>query len=183
MSDTIKQIAARLLDTREALGKSSEEVANTVGITEEAYLRYERGEQDIPIGFLTSFSEAYDIPLASLITGEEPKLTSFTYTPHGKGLYVERYPGYEYMALAHKFIDKKCEPFYVTVMPEIGEPQMNAHIGHEFDYVLEGKLRVTIGAKSIDLVAGDSIYFDSASMHGMQALDNAPSKFLAIVMK
>ncbi len=183
MTDTIRQIAARLLDTREALGKSPEEVAKTVGVPVAVYLRYESGEQDIPIGFLTSFGEAYDIPLASLITGEQPKLTAYTFTPHGKGLHVQRYPGYEYMALAHKFIDKKCEPFHVTVMPEAGEVQTNAHSGHEFDYVLEGKLRVTIGAKSLDLEAGDSVYFDSASMHGMQALDNAPAKFLAIVMK
>ena len=169
--------------TREALGKTPEEVARTVGISEAAYLRYESGEQDIPIGFLTSFGETYDIPLASLITGEQPKLTAYTFTPNGKGLHVQRYPGYEYLALAHKFIDKKCEPFLVTLQPEVGEVKQNSHSGHEFDYVLEGKLRVTIGAKSLDLVAGDSIYFDSASMHGMQAMDDAPTKFLAIVMK
>lgn len=183
MSDTIEQIAARVRETREAIGITAAEVAATVGLSEALYNQYENGEVDIPIGFLTGFSEAYDIPLTSLITGEEPKLSSYTVTPAGKGLHVQRYPGYEYRALAHKFVHKKCEPFYVTVLPEEGDVKMNAHVGHEFDYILEGKIRVTIGEKSVDLVAGDSIYYDSAYMHGIQAMDGSPAKFLAIVLK
>ena len=71
----------------------------------------------------------------------------------------------------------------MTVLPEEGDVKMNAHVGHEFDYILEGKIRVTIGEKSVDLSAGDSIYYDSAYMHGIQALDGSPAKFLAIVLK
>lgn len=160
----------------------SAEIAAVVGIEEQQYLRYENAEEDIPIGFLTGFSEMFNIPLGSLLSGEEPKLSHYTLTRQGKGLHIQRYPGYEYLSLAHRFIDKKCEPFQVTVLPEEGETRLNAHIGHEFDYLLEGKLKVVIGEKELIMEAGDSIYLDSAYMHGFSAIDG-PAKFLAIVMK
>lgn len=182
MSDTVKAIAARIMQTREALGMESGEIAAVVGIDEQQYLRYENAEEDIPIGFLTSFSEAFNIPLGSLLSGEEPKLSHYTLTRNGKGLHVQRYPGYEYLSLAHRFQNKKCEPFLVTVLPEDGVTRLNAHVGQEFDYVVEGRLRVVIGEKELILEAGDSLYLDSAYMHGMSAIDE-PAKFLAIVMK
>lgn len=182
MSDTVKAIAARILQTREALGMESGEIAAVVGIDEQQYLRYENAEDDIPIGFLTGFSEAFNIPLGSLLSGEEPKLSHYTLTPKGKGLYVQRYLGYEYLSLAHRFMNKKCEPFLVTVLPDDGEMRMNAHVGQEFDFVVEGKIRMMIGEKELILEEGDSVYMDSAYMHGMSAIDG-PAKFLAIVMK
>lgn len=182
MSDTVQAIAARILQTREALGMESGEVAAVVGIDEKQYLRYENAEEDIPIGFLTGFSEAFNIPLGSLLSGEEPKLSHYTLTSKGKGLHVQRYPGYEYLSLAHRFMNKKCEPFLVTVLPEDGETRLNAHIGHEFDFVVEGKVKVVIGEKEHYMEEGDSIYLDSAYMHGFSAIDG-PARFLAIVMK
>lgn len=182
MSDTIRAIAARLVQTREALGMAREEIAGVVGIDVDLYTRYENAEEDIPIGFLTSFSEAFSIPLGSLLSGEQPKLSHYDLTRKGKGLHVQRYIGYEYLSLAHKFVDKKSEPFYVTVMPDEREPRMNAHVGQEFDYVLQGKLRMKIGEKELILEQGDSVYLDSAYMHGFTAIDE-PAIFLAIVMK
>ena len=184
MPDTILQIAARIRDTREALGHSPAEVAAAVGISEGLYLSYEQGNLDIPIGFLTSFSEAYDIPLTSLLSGEEPKLSSYTHTKAGKGIHVKRTEGYEYMALAHRFIHKKAEVFHVTVTPDaLQEIPLNAHVGQEFDYVLSGTLRFMIGEKEIIMEAGDSLYLDSAYMHGMAAMGDEPAEFLAVVMK
>lgn len=182
MSDTILQIAARLHQTREALGITPAEVADKVGIDVALYDDYENAKVDIPIGFLTRFSDAFGIPLPSLLSGEEPKLSAFTLTRKGKGLHVERYPGYAYIAHAHKFAHKKCEPFHVTVSPEEGPVRMNAHVGHEFDFVLRGKIKVTIGDKEVVLEEGDSVYLDSAYMHGIVAMDDE-AEFLAIVMR
>lgn len=182
MSDTVQAIAARIKQTREALGMESGEIAAVVGIDEQQYLRYERAEEDIPIGFLTGFSEAFSIPLGSLLSGEEPKLSHYSLTRKGKGLHVQRYPGYEYLSLAHRFVNKKCEPFYVTVQPEEGEVRLNAHLGHEFDFVLEGTVKMVIGEKELILEEGDSVYLDSAYMHGFAAVEG-PARFLAIVMK
>ncbi|PWL42503.1 XRE family transcriptional regulator [Christensenella sp. MSJ-20] len=183
MPDEVMQIAGRIKDIREATGLTPQEVANTIGMDADLYLRYESGEEDMPIGFLTRFSDSFSIPLTSLLSGEEPKLSHYFITRHGKGIEVQRHPGYVYQALAHRFMNKKCEPFYVTVEPGMGDAKLNAHMGQELDYVLEGKLKVIVGEQELILEKGDCIYLDSAYMHGLQALEDEPASFLAIVLK
>lgn len=182
MTDTIQAVALRLLQTREALGKTTQEVAAIVDVDHDQYLRYENGDEDLPIGFLTRFADAFEIPLTSLLSGEEPKLSTFAVNRGGKGIHVQRSEGYEYQALAHRFAHKKVEPFNVTVQPDDSPVKLNAHLGQEFDLVLSGTLKYTIGHREIILETGDSIYFDSAYMHGMQAQNGEPATFLAVVI-
>ena len=65
----------------------------------------------------------------------------------------------------------------------MGDAKLNAHMGQELDYVLEGKLKVIVGEQELILEKGDCIYLDSAYMHGLQALEDEPASFLAIVLK
>jgi quercetin dioxygenase-like cupin family protein len=59
---------------------------------------------------------------------------------------------------------------------------LNAHPGQEFEYLLEGSLRVVVDRHEVVLAAGDSIYFDSGHPHGIQALGGAPAKFVAVII-
>ena len=61
------------------------------------------------------------------------------------------------------------------------EIHFNSHPGQEFNYILEGDLRLIIDKKEVILGPGDSIYFDSTRPHGMRALHGKPAKFLAII--
>jgi mannose-6-phosphate isomerase-like protein (cupin superfamily) len=108
----------------------------------------------------------------------------FSVTRKGKGVDVEREKQYKYENLAEKFIHKNSEPFVVIVEPKSDKnrPTTNSHPGQEFDYVLEGTLKIYIHEHVIILNEGDSIFFDSSYEHAMDALENQPAKFLAIVM-
>ena len=183
MSEEVIRIAQRIRETREATGRTPAEVAEAIGVVVDQYLRFEEGDEDMPIGFLTQFADFFDIPLTSLLSGEEPKLNQYYVTRAGKGLHVERHPGYDFQALAHRFMSKKCEPFFVVVEPENTAPSFNAHVGQEFDYVLKGTVKFTIGDQEIILHEGDSIYLDSAYMHAIEAAEDEPATFLAIVMQ
>jgi quercetin dioxygenase-like cupin family protein len=59
---------------------------------------------------------------------------------------------------------------------------LNTHPGQEFDYVLEGRLLVSIGGHEMELGPGDSVYYDSNELHGMKALGGKRARFLAMVM-
>lgn len=183
MNHPVEMIASHLKQVRETLGLSVEEVCKALDISSEQYLSYEQAREDIPIGLLTSFCNTYDVSLANLVTGEEPKLSVYAINRKGKGLEVERYPGYDYVSLAHQFFHKKCYPFIVTVSPEKEPAKMNKHNGHEFDFVLQGSIKCKIGEKEIILEEGDSIYFDSVYPHGIQANMDEPARFLAIVLE
>ena len=52
----------------------------------------------------------------------------------------------------------------------------------EFNYMIEGSMKIVIDGKELVLEQGDSIYFDATKKHGMQALNNSNAKFLAIII-
>ena len=91
---------------------------------------------------------------------------------------------YVYHHLAYNFRDKLAEPFIVTVAQDAegAEKQAHSHEGQEFDYVLEGTLRIVLGGNDLYLKAGDSIYYDSSLPHAMYALEG-DCRFIAVVVK
>ncbi len=184
MSDQIKWIAARLKALREISGLSPESMATETGIDRELYLEYESGSVDIPVGFLYEVATKFQVELTAILTGEEPKLHSFSIVRDGAGVEVERKQQYHYQSLAYNFVHKKGEPFLVTVGPQTKDEEVvqSSHPGQEFNYMVEGRLRLFIDGHEIILNQGDSLYFDSSLSHGMVALDDKPAKILAIVM-
>ena len=67
-----------------------------------------------------------------LLTGEEPKMNSYTVTRSGQGVSVERYKGYAFESLAYNFIGRNKEPMIVTMYPNEKKPQLVTHGGQEF---------------------------------------------------
>lgn len=183
MDEQIKQIADRLRGMREVLEISTDSAATTCAITKEQYLNYESGDVDIPVSILHRMAQKYNFNLTSLLTGEEPLMHSYTLTRKDKGIRVDRQKAYEYQALAGNFQNRKADPFVVSVDPkEDATVSYNSHPGQEFNYLIEGKLKIFIGIKEMILEPGDSIYFDSGLPHGMLAMENKPAKFLAIIL-
>jgi quercetin dioxygenase-like cupin family protein len=183
MNEQIQQIAARIKELREIEGISSESFARELSIIPELFASYESGNTDIPVGFLYKVSHRFGIELSSLLKGEEPKLHVYSIVRKGKGLNVDRRKQYKYENLASNFIQKKAEPFIVTVEANPNSQlEFNSHPGQEFNYVLEGTLMVVVERHEIILNSGDSIYFDSGYSHAMKALNNRKVRFLAVIV-
>jgi transcriptional regulator with XRE-family HTH domain len=184
MQDRIKEMATRIRDLRDILGISQDDMASGLGMSKERYLKYENGEEDIPASTLYEISRKLGVEMSILLTGETPRMHYFSVTRKGQGASVERRKQYRYQSLASSFINKKAEPFIVTVEPgpEKATVATNAHPGQEFNYVLEGSLKFIIRDQEFVLEAGDSIYFDSSCEHAMVALNGKQARFLAIIM-
>lgn len=182
MNEEIKAVADRLIGLRDIMNATVEEAAEVCGISVEQYKEYESGNIDIPVGVLQSMSKKYGIDLGTLISGKEPHMHSYCLTKKGKGLSVERRSDYKYEALASGFINRKCDPFIVTVpYDEKADIHFNSHPGHEFEYMIQGSMQIIVDGKEMILEAGDSIYFDGTKPHGMKALEK-DSKFLAMII-
>jgi len=184
MDEGIKQIGERLKGLREVLDIPAEEVANLIGVTMEHYEKMESGEADPSVYRLSKIAKRYGIALDVLLFGEEPRMSSYFLTRAGKGLKVERNGNYKYQSLASGFRGRKIDPFLTKVdpMPEGKTHSKNSHDGQEFDYILDGRLELTIGNKVLILEKGDSIYFDATQPHAMRALDDKQCTFLVIVL-
>ena len=184
MEDAYLQIGARLHGLREVLEIPVEEIAKLCGITPAEYLRMEKGEADNMESCLALISKRYGVELDVLLFGEEPRMKGYLVTRHGQGLAIDRCAKYKYQSLASGFRQRLMDPFLVEVapLPEGERRVQRAHPGQEFDVVVEGRLELTIGQRTIVLGVGDSIYLDSSRPHSMHALDGRPVKFLCVTV-
>lgn len=184
MPEQIRLIAQRIKELREIAGISVEELSSEFNISKELYEQYESGNVDIPVSFLYAVANKFNVELTAILMGEGPKLHTYSLVRKGKGLNVERRKQYKYQNLAYNFVHKKAEPFLVTVEPDAEDTPIdfNTHPGQEFNYVVEGTLKIVINNHEIILNEGDSLYFDSTYKHGMKALNGKPARFLAIIL-
>ena len=183
MNEYNKDIGNRIRELRELSDITIKEIAEKLNIEEEIYIQYENGDIDIPASFIYELANIFKVDLGLLLTGEESKMTIFDVTRANKGVSVDRSKEYTHENLCSNFIHKKAETFLVTVDPEKNPtPSLNSHPGQEFNYVLEGTLKIYIHNNEIILNEGDCIFFDSTHRHAMVALNDKPAKFLAMIM-
>jgi transcriptional regulator with XRE-family HTH domain len=184
MTGEIKQIANRIKGLREIYNLSPETLASELDIPIKAYLNYESGNYDIPVGLMYKLANKFDIELSVLLSGDNPRLHIYNIVRKGQGFIVERRKQYKYESLAFNFVDKKSEPFLVTVGPETDDKTLNfgSHPGQEFNYILEGSVMLIIDNHELILNEGDAIYFNSSFNHAMKALNGKPARFIAVII-
>lgn len=183
MSENIIQIANRIRELREISDISCDELAKKLGISKDTYMQYENAETGVPISTLYEIAGIFGVQLTELLTGSSPRLQNYCLVKNGEAPYIERYKGYKFQSLAYNFRNKKIEPLLVTIEPEENKQMaLVTHSGQEFNYVLEGRIKVILGGTEIEMSTGDSIYFDPTIPHGQTALDDKPGKFLTIIL-
>ena len=184
MENKLQQIGNRIRDIRQIREISEEEMAKVTGVTVEEYRKHEDGLVESPFSFLYLCEERFGVDVGVLVSGESPKLSLYDITRKGEGLPIKRREELDYRHLAPLLKNRNTEPLYVTAQPQDeGLPiHLTTHPGHEFDYVLTGRLRIQLGSKVEVLNPGDSVLLDSSLPHGMVAADGKPCEFLAIVM-
>lgn len=182
----ISEIATRIRGMREILGWSEEDMAEKTGLTKEEYVAYEGGGVDLPFTFIHNCALAFGMELTELLEGREPNLSSYTVTRRGEGEDTAREAGILIRNLAPRFRSKIAEPYWVRY--EYDEKlqdrpiHLTRHSGQEFDLILRGHLKVQVGDHTEILHEGDSIYYDSATPHGMIAVDGEDCVFCAVVL-
>ena len=182
MKDDLAKIPGRIRELREILEINIVDMALDTGIPPETYLKYEAGELDIPISVLYHISARLGVDTTVLLTGEDPRMDTASVCRRGKGVRVERYPGYEFSALAYNFKGRTIEPLLVFLDPSKETAAPVTHSGQEFNYVVEGKVKVTVGQREYVLENGDSIYFDAGLPHGQAAVEG-PAQFITIIQE
>ncbi len=186
VDNSLLQVAERIKELREIFGYSVDEMAKKTEVEACTYLNYEAGTVDLPFSFIHKCALAFDVTLTELLEGQSAKLSSYTVVRKGQGRVTASEEGIQIQNLAPMFKDKLAEPYWVTY--EYKEDLQNKeihttkHTGQEFNLVLEGALKVRVGEHVETLHQGDSIYYNSATPHGMIAVENKDCLFLAVVL-
>jgi len=180
MNEKLLQISRRIRELREILGISALDIAQNAGVPYDTYVKYEEGKLDIPISILYEIAAQLDTDLTVLLTGEAPRMDSHCIVRANNGVDIERFPGYKFSSLAYNFKNREMEPLLVSLEPDDEPAPLVIHGGQEFNYILEGCVRITLGKRVFDLNVGDSIYFDPRLPH-VQAAVGGSAKFLTVI--
>ena len=187
METRILEIAERIKGLREIMGYSVAEMAQALDTTAEDYLDHENGKTDFNFTFLYKCADLFGVDIVELLTGENPHLSFYSIIRNGEGLDIKRREGFKYQHLGYRFKNKIAEPFLVKAPysdAEQNEPiHLSTHEGQEFDFILDGQLKVQMEDHVEILNPGDSIYYDSGRGHGMIATGGKECNFLAVILK
>jgi transcriptional regulator with XRE-family HTH domain len=182
MTEKTAHIPERIKELREILEISVMDLAKDTGIPFDTYSKYESGELDIPISVLYTIAGHLGTNITVLLTGEEARMDSAAVCRKGKGVEIERYPGYEFSSLAYNFKHRTMEPLIVTLDSSKPPVDLVSHTGQEFNFVIEGQVKVTVVKTEHILNPGDSIYFDARLPHAQSAV-NGTAQFLTIIQE
>ncbi len=183
----VRQIADRIRELREITGLTVQDMASRTGLSIEDYIACESGTRDLSIAFLYHCTLTFGVDMGDILEGHSPKLRSYALTRKGEGQRIEEAHNMVGFNLAADFRNRIALPLYMQLNYQPGaedaEIDLVTHEGQECDIVIRGHMRIQIGEHTETLYPGDCIYFDSATPHGMIAVDGTDCAFYAIVLR
>ncbi len=185
-NEKLMEVAERIREMREISGFSVEEMAEKTEVSVAEYKAYENGSEDFPFTFIHKCALAFGLGITDILEGESARLKSYTVTRRGGGRQTAEEEGISIVNVAPMFKNKIAEPYFCKY--DYSEALQNKpihltkHAGQEFDFVLSGKMKIQIGNNFEELAAGDSIYYNSNTPHGMIAIGGEDVKFIAIIL-
>ena len=182
----IKEIAARIRELREITGLTVEEMAQRTDLSVEEYIQHEEGNRNLSIAFLYRCVLIFGVDMGDLLEGKSPKLSSYALTRKGEGQRIEEAHHMVGFNLAAGFRNRIALPLYMELNYRPGaedeDIELITHEGQECDIVIRGHMKIRIGNHTEVLHPGDCIYYDSATPHGMIAVEGEDCAFYAIVL-
>ena len=186
MDYKIREVAARIRELREVSGFTVEEMAKRTDLTVEEYMDCESGARNLSIAFLYRCTLSFGVDLGDLLEGRSPKLRSYDLTRAGEGRRIEEAHHMVGYNLAADFRNRIALPLYMEMKyrdgAEYEDIELVTHEGQECDIVISGHMKIQIGSRTEILHAGDTIYYDSATPHGMIAVGGEDCTFYAFVL-
>jgi transcriptional regulator with XRE-family HTH domain len=170
MAKTDELVRARLRALRLERGLSQEEVAERAGMAASTLSRLESGARRLALDHLTPLAGALGVEVGELLAPatRDPRVKERSRIVEGIVMRpLSRHtPGG--LIVAH--MDFPAER---TI------PNPRSHEGHEWLYVLAGRLRLVLGDEDLVLEAGEAAEFSTWTPHWMGAVDG-PAQALAI---
>ena len=185
-NEKLMEVAERIREMREISGFSVEEMAEKTEVSVSEYKAYENGTVDFPFTFIHKCALAFGLGITDILEGESARLKSYTVTRRGSGRQTAEEEGISIVNVAPMFKNKIAEPYFCkydySEELQTKPIHLTKHAGQEFDFVLSGKMKIQIGNNFEELAAGDSIYYNSSTPHGMIAIGGEDVKFIAIIL-
>jgi transcriptional regulator with XRE-family HTH domain len=178
-------IGAQVRNLRRKLDLTGAELAEQAGLSAGMLSKIENGAVSASIESLEALARALNVPLTSFFASYEEK-RDCSFVPASRGVLIERRgtkAGHQYQLLGHSISGEiVVEPYLITLTKEAKPYTLFQHAGVEFIYMLTGRVLYRHADKTYPLAPGDSLFFDSAGLHGPEELTELPMTYLSIII-
>ena len=178
-------IGAQVRNLRRKLDLTGAELAEQAGLSAGMLSKIENGTVSASVESLDALARALNVPLTSFFASYEEK-RDCSFVPASHGVLIERRgtkAGHQYELLGHSISGEiVVEPYLITLTKEAKPYTLFQHAGVEFIYMLTGRVLYRHADKTYPLAPGDSLFFDSAGLHGPEELTELPMTYLSIII-
>jgi quercetin dioxygenase-like cupin family protein len=169
-------IGAKIKKARAEKNLPLDRIANETGFSTDYLKEVEEGKAIPPVGAILQIARALEIDSASLLKEPESKLER-RITAHTK-----RTENYAYTTLTPGAENKHLKAFRVVIEARKEHKGVGYHHeGEEFNYVLAGKVEVTVGDHVNTLSAGDSLHFNSGIPHQLRSISGERAELIVVI--
>jgi transcriptional regulator with XRE-family HTH domain len=171
IAGVLEQVAGRLKDVRTRRGLTLAEVTEATGISKSTLSRLETGQRRPTLELLLALSHVYRVPLGDLVAAPEqgdPRVH----------LKAGRVKGRTVIPLTRQ--PDGTQAWKIVIPPDNVTPHLRAHDGHEWIYVLSGRMRIILGDEDWVLGPGEIAEFGTQVPHWFGSTGDEPAEVLSI---
>jgi transcriptional regulator with XRE-family HTH domain len=181
-------IAKRIREKRKQRGWTLDVLAEVTGLSKGYLSQIENVEKVPPISTLTKIAFGFGENTVNLISGEtnqenSRKIAVSRVEDRVTINHLEASPNSAYESFAFSKQNRIMDTYCVTVRSHEFPTNPMVHSGQEFNYVLEGETELYYDGQTIQLKAGDAVYFDCDQPHMGRSLSEKFAKILVIFCK
>lgn len=170
-SSTVERLArARLRSIRTTLGYSLDELAERTNISASTISRIETGRRALSLEVLVPLAAALQVSLDALFEADDDADVVIRPAPHREGSRTT-------WPLSR--VDGRTMALKARLEPEPSMPTQRVHPGYDWFLVLEGRVLLQLGERSIEVVAGEAAEFSTMTPHAMTAI-GGPAELIMI---
>lgn len=170
MRPELAPVGPRLRAARQARGWTLEQLATRSGMSPSTLSRLEAGKRQASLELLVPLTRQLGIRVDDLLAAESAD-------PRVRRPVIRR-DGLIIAPLAPE--ESSIHVYKITYLPRAASSRLMVHDGHEWLYVLSGRLRLCLADRELILGRGEAAEFDTRTPHRLSAAGSRPAEIISI---
>ncbi len=163
-------LRTRLRSLRKTLGLSLDELAARTNLSPSTISRVETGKRTISLDILLPLASALQVDLDALLDVHSDDDVIIRPAPSSTGRRTTW------------MLSRPTSTTFAVKMrlePTRSEPEQRVHPGHDWFFVIEGRVRLSLGDRELTVEAGEAAEFATMTPHAFAAIDG-PAELIMI---
>ncbi len=175
LGPALDAVGPRLRALRKQRDTTLKDLSDETGISVSTLSRLESGSRRPTLELLLPLARAYGVTLDELVDAPATGNPRVHLRPIALG------DGSTVVPLTRRAGGIQAYKFVLPAGADDAEPDLRTHEGHDWAYVLDGRLRLVLGEHDLLLGPGEAVEFDTRTPHGFGATSAGPVEFLSLV--